>query len=211
MSIYLEALILYIILFFSGSAAGRTLQAAILFSISSQILEILLFFIPSIAVIWYILARNWKTERRVIKPGKKDLIVCLISFPILLIIGAIMGIISTFTVPAAQTMPFSPSDISGWIFLSFSCICLAYLEESFFRFFLLSKRNEMGMNAAAALLVSTALFSLCHIYLGPFGFLNSVIAGLILGFIFLKSGSLHGIAITHGLYNITAYVINALK
>jgi len=91
-----------------------------------------------------------------------------------------------------------------------SCLFAAYLEESYFRFYLLSKRHEMNMSDTSALLFSTALFSVCHIYEGPWGFTNAVLAGAFLGFIFLRYNSLHGIAIAHGMYNISVFVINAL-
>jgi membrane protease YdiL (CAAX protease family) len=67
----------------------------------------------------------------------------------------------------------------------------------------------MNLNAPCALAFSVLLFSICHIYEGPWGFLNSVISAAILGFIFLRYQSLHGIAAAHGLYNITVYLINS--
>jgi membrane protease YdiL (CAAX protease family) len=86
----------------------------------------------------------------------------------------------------------------------------AYLEESFFRFYLLSRRDDLKMGAVSALTVSVALFSICHIYEGPWGFLNSFFSAVILAFIFLRYQALHGIAFAHGLYNIAAYAINSL-
>jgi len=54
------------------------------------------------------------------------------------------------------------------------------------------------------------LFAVCHIYEGPWGFLNAVISGAILGFVFLRYNSLHGIAAAHALYNISLFVIYRL-
>jgi len=213
MGIYIEAIILYIVLFFSGSAAqitGGTVQATA-FSAPAEIYKIILYCIPSLALIWYLLIRSWKLEYWVVKPGRKDLISGLITFPCLLVIGITIAFISLYVGAAAgQSAFFSPSTASDWIILSLSCFFIAYLEESFFRFYLLNKRKEMNLSSASALTLSVALFSVCHIYEGPWGFLNAAISGTLLGFMYLRYNSLHGIAIAHGLYNICVYILNAL-
>jgi len=60
------------------------------------------------------------------------------------------------------------------------------------------------------LVFSVILFAVCHIYEGPWGFLNAVISGAIFGFVFLRYNSLHGIAVAHALYNILILVIYKL-
>ena len=67
----------------------------------------------------------------------------------------------------------------------------------------------MGFGPLGAVMGSTMLFSICHIYEGPWGFLNSALSGLVLAFTFLRFRSLHGVAIAHALYNILAYVLGA--
>jgi membrane protease YdiL (CAAX protease family) len=47
------------------------------------------------------------------------------------------------------------------------------------------------------------------VYEGPWGFLNAALAGTALAFVFLRYGSLHGIALAHGLYNLFAYALAA--
>jgi membrane protease YdiL (CAAX protease family) len=54
---------------------------------------------------------------------------------------------------------------------------------------------------------STFLFSLCHIYEGPGGFINSILAGILLSALFIRYRSLHGVAWAHGAYNIFVYVM----
>ena len=203
-AVYLEALILYLLLFLSG---GRTAA----FSISSQIIKISLFFIPSIALIWYLITRKWKLEYWIIRFGKKDLTGFLIALPCLLITGLSISFTASLTSGVKAPPLPSPLGVAGWITICVSCIFAAYLEESYFRFYLISKREELNLNAPAALAVSTVLFALCHIYEGPWGFLNAFIAGLILGFIFLKFNSFHGIAIAHGIYNITAFILYTIN
>ena len=210
MGIYIEALILYVVLFFSGST-GLFPGGKPGFSDETELVRLITYTIPSIALIWYMLLRVRKLRDWGIKPGKNDLISCLITFPCLLITGfAIAVIASNISGNSALISLRFPSTTQGWIILCFSCVISAYLEESFFRFYLLSRRDEMHMSPAGAFVLSVALFSICHIYEGPWGFLNSVLAGMILAFIFLRYNSLHGIAVAHGIYNIAVYAIYAL-
>jgi len=214
MGIYFEVLILYILLFSPGLAAffsGMTTTAELY--LPAELAKIFLFYMPSIALIWYLLFKVHKTEIHAIKPGKKDLISGLITLPFLLITGYAIMLISLYGGrTAAQITPhyYSPSTVQGWIVLCLSCIFLAYLEESYFRYYLLSIRKELNLNTASALALSVGLFSICHIYAGPWSILNAAISGTFLGLIFLRYNSLHGITIAHALYNISAFAMNAI-
>jgi len=212
MGIYIEALVLYILLFFSGSMAqitGISGQAAG-FSAITGIISIVIYYIPALVLIWYLLLKTWKLEYWVIKPGKKDLISGIIAYPFLLLTGITIAYISSFVEGAAESTLYAPSSAAEWIVLFITCFLVAYLEESFFRFYLLSKRRDMNMNAMSAVIFSVVLFSICHVYEGPWGFLNAVISGSFLGFMFLRYNSIHGIAAAHGLYNFTVYVLYKL-
>ncbi|MCL2196637.1 MAG: CPBP family intramembrane metalloprotease [Treponema sp.] len=212
MGIYAEALILYILLFFSGSAAlitGIGAQAAE-FSARSELVKLLFFCIPALALIWHIIIKSWKIEYFLIKPGRKDLIAGVITLPCLLIIGFTVTAAAAIIGGSPAQVIKSPVTAVEWVICCFSCIFFAYLEESYFRFYLLSKREELHLSPLSALIFSSALFSICHIYEGPWGFLNAVISGTFLCFMFLRYNSLHGIAIAHALYNISMYVLNAV-
>ncbi|WP_461256377.1 CPBP family intramembrane glutamic endopeptidase [Treponema sp. R80B11-R83G3] len=213
MGIYIEALILYILLFFPGSAFIFTNREAAVtnFSVTAGLVNIFTFLIPSLALIWYLIYKARKIELWAVKPGKKDIVSFVITLPCLLIIGLTVTFTGVYIGGyTSQITLQSPSSVIEWIVLSITCILAAYLEESYFRYYLLTKREELNLNATSALLLSVVLFSVCHIYEGPWGFMNAVISGTILGFIFLRYYSLHGIAIAHALYNISIYIINAL-
>ena len=212
MGIYIEALILYIVLFFAGSAGAivNIPQETADFSVYRELYRILLYSIPSIALIWFLVLRKKKLKDTPIKPRKNDLISGLIALPCLLLTGLTVAIMPSYFGSYSASLPSSPSGVLDWVALCFSCIFAAYLEESYFRYYLLSKSKEMKMGPVQALLLSTALFSICHIYEGPWGFLNSVISGAVLSFLYLRYKAFHGIAIAHGLYNIAVYVINTL-
>jgi len=214
MGIYLEAIILYIVLFLSGSARfliyGPESGAQTGFSTTAALSGLLLRTVPSLALIWFVLLKKKKLKDWGIRPGIKDLISCIITFPCLLIIGFTVTYISSkIGETSLQISLASPSKVSEWIVLGLSCVLAAYLEESFFRFYLIVRRNELGLTAVYALVFSVALFSICHIYEGPWGFLNAVLSSTLLCFMFLHYKSLHGISIAHAMYNIAIYVINS--
>jgi len=211
LGIYIEALILYVVLFFSASTGWFPGADAEAFSAAKELSLVLLYSLPSIALIWYLLLKTKPAAEWKIKPCFNDLISGLISMPCLLLTGLAAAFVSSHVGAASgEVFLHSPSTAIGWIILSISRISAAYLEESYFRFYLLGRRDELRLSAAQALLLSVALFSICHIYEGPWGFLNAVISGALLSFIFLRYNALHGIAIAHGLYNISVYAINSI-
>jgi len=213
MGIYIEALILYILLFFPGSTFIFANKEAVVkdFSVTAELVNIFTYLIPSLALIWYLIYKARKIELWAVKPGKKDIISFVITFPSLIIIGLAVTLTGVFIGgQSSQITLQSPSSVIEWIILFITCILAAYLEESYFRYYLLTKREELNLNASSALALSVFMFSICHIYEGPWGFMNAVISGTILGFIFLRYNSLHGIAVAHALYNISIFIINAL-
>jgi membrane protease YdiL (CAAX protease family) len=213
MGIYLEAALLYIILFLAGSTSFIITGAgeAAGFSMAAELIRIFLYSIPSLALIWYLLLKVKRLREWKIRPGINDLISGLITLPCLLITGFAIGFISSHLGgESAQVAVYAPVSRIGWVVLTFSCLFAAYLEETFFRFYLLSRRDELKLDATPAMLLSVVLFSLCHIYEGPWGFLNAVLSAVIICYIYLRYQALHGVAIAHGLYNIIVFVLNAL-
>ena len=215
MGIYLEALILYVLLFLGGPASVPDFTGGRLSNLTSELTRIFLYIIPSLALIWYLLKlrvskssgtgqAEWGT-----RPGKNDVLSFFITFPSLLINGILITFASSYFGNPAQVTPTPPSDTLGWVILCFTCISTAYLEESFFRYYILSQRDEFGLKLVPALFISVVLFSICHIYAGPWGVLNSVISGAFLACVFLRYKSLHGIAFAHAFYNITVFLIIA--
>jgi membrane protease YdiL (CAAX protease family) len=213
MGIYIEALILYILLFLQGSVVlftGGKAETAN-FSVTAELVEIFMYFIPSLVLIWYLIFKARTIEIWAVKPGKKDLASFIVTLPCLLITGFFITLTGSYIGAPAEGITLNlPSTAAEWLLLCVTCLLAAYLEESYFRFYLISRREELNLNAASALALSVVLFSICHIYEGPWGFMNAVISGTILGFVFLRYNSLHGIAAAHALYNISIYVINVI-
>jgi len=213
MNTFIEPLILYAVLFFRISTgamlSGEAVENPVEFSAFLETARIFLYNIPSLALVWYLLLKEKSLkEWGITLPGKRDLIPAVMTSPALILIGMAISIASRHfdEIPSGSRF-LPPQGFISWIILVISCISTAYLEESFFRFYLLSKREEMGLSSHHAVLVSVVSFSLCHMYEGPWGFLNAVLSGIVLAFMFLRFRSLHGIAFGHALYNVLVYVM----
>jgi len=211
MSAFIEPLILYAVLFFRFSTGNVPAGEAVEFSVAAEAARITLYNIPSLALVWYLLLKvKSLKEWGIAIPGKNDLLAAAVTFPALVLTGLTISAVSRFfTEIPSGSLFLPPEDPVSWCVLVVSCTSSAYLEESFFRFYLLSKRAELGLGPYRAVLISTLLFSVCHIYEGPWGFLNAALSGILLAFIFLRSRSLHGIAFAHALYNVLVYILNA--
>ncbi|MDR0553965.1 MAG: CPBP family intramembrane metalloprotease [Treponema sp.] len=166
---------------------------------------------PSFFLVWYLLyLRGDKFPLRLFfnsaKPESDTLVSLALALPGLLAIG--LGI--SFISPIFSTIPIgpiieAPQGVIPWLVMAFSCAGTGYLEESFFRYYLLTRFATLPRAPIPGIVISAILFSLCHIYEGPWGVLNAFLAGILMSFIFLRYGSLHGIAWAHGLYNIFVY------
>jgi membrane protease YdiL (CAAX protease family) len=91
-----------------------------------------------------------------------------------------------------------------------SVLSSGYLEESYFRLYLLTRLEEADLSPRKGVFFSTLLFSLCHIYEGFPGVLTAALAGAFLSLLFLKYRSVHGLAWAHGAYNAAVYLSLAI-
>jgi membrane protease YdiL (CAAX protease family) len=208
-SALIEPLILYLVLFLPGVISPSPAPELIIFSAERELIRILLYNIPSLVLIGYLLLQKKSLRAWGIRlPGKRDFHAALFAFPGLLLLGLGVSLVSPFFTDAAAVSGIaSPAGPLGWLVMLLSCLSTGYLEEGFFRFYLISKLGEAGIKNGTLVFVSTLLFSVCHIYEGPWGMLNAVLAGTFLSLIFLHFRSLHGIALAHGLYNAFVYAL----
>ena len=213
----MEALILYFVLFFPRMTDASfsiliPMAETIPFSILRELSRSLTYTLPSLALIWYLLSSKkgffaLKTE----KPQLRDLYSLAAGLPGLILIG--LGISSLellFQGYEGITLPpkvEAPVNTIGWIVMVISCLGTGYLEESYFRYYLLTTLEKLLPQAVFRVILSTVLFSLCHVYEGPWGILNAVLAGILLSLLFVRFRSLHGIALAHGAYNIFVYTM----
>lgn len=212
----MEALILYFVLFFPGVYSGGLPGVeTIPFSLLRELGRTLTYTAPSLALLWYLVTdKKGFSSLRQIRLRKPDLLTLGICLPGLIIISLFVSLLA-WLLSARLGIPSPPRvegpvNAPGWIVLVFSCLGTGYLEESYFRYYLLTKFENHLPNAIFRIALSTILFSLCHMYEGPWGILNAVLAGVLLSVLFVKYKSLHGIAWAHGAYNIFVYAMGIL-
>jgi membrane protease YdiL (CAAX protease family) len=102
----------------------------------------------------------------------------------------------------------APGSPVQWLIMICACAATGYFEESYFRLYLLTR--FAGLGRGKSVFLGVLLFTLCHVYEGPWGALNAAAAGTVLSLIFTKSKSFHGIAWAHGAYNAAVYAMAAL-
>ena len=212
MKSFVEPLILYWVIFLRVSVGAVPPDDPVGFSASAEVARILLYTVPSLLLIWYLMLRvKGLKEWGIALPAKNDAITAGLAFPALFLVGLTIAQVAPHfrEIPAGPRF-LPPQTAASWVVLSLSCIISSYLEESYFRMYLLSKRKEMGIGPHRAVLISTLMFSICHAYEGPWGFLNAALSGVLLAFIFLRFRSLHGVAAAHALYNLAVYVLAAV-
>lgn len=104
----------------------------------------------------------------------------------------------------------SIGDYLTWIVIGF--VLGGLLEEILFRGFLITRIskfiNKNKTNDILALIITSILFGLCHLYQGWSGVISTGIIGLIFGIIFLAfNKNLWYSILTHGFVNATALTI----
>jgi membrane protease YdiL (CAAX protease family) len=187
---------------------SSALPELIPFSMNQELNRIIGYNIPSLLLIWYLLIIQGKAKWRTLRPHFDDLVSLLLGFPGLLAIGFFLSVLSsTFTALPGLPPPVveAPRSVPQWIIMPISCVSTGYLEESYFRYYLLNRFRGENKTALFGVILSVILFSFSHFYEGFWGVLNALFAGVLLALIFRRYRRLHGIALAHGLYNAFIY------
>jgi membrane protease YdiL (CAAX protease family) len=209
------------------------------FSINQELFRVFAYDLPSLALIWYLILRGKPFRTLGLKkPCRNDFftflitLVCLIA--VILCVSSLSLAWTRFThIPLPEEPPLgSPDTAAGWLAVCISCLTTGCLEESFFRFYLIDRfKNVADTESAAgspaglggsgdttnaggfvrAVLVSSALFAICHTYEGVWGVVNAFISGCLLCVMLNRRKSLYGIALAHGAYNALVYVFSSVS
>ena len=210
-------MLLYIILFFYGVFSVPPTDPIVSFSAINEILRIFTHIIPGLALIWYLILekKSLYVSVKELKPKKEDLVSFALGFPGLILIGAAVSLLANFVTASSPSLPGiifePPENITGWIIIIIACFGTGYLEESYFRFYLLQKFETSIPFTLPRILFPALLFAACHSYEGPWGIISAALSGIYLSVLFLKHKTLHGISWAHACYNIFVYVWFGLK
>lgn len=180
------------------------------FLIFREITRTLTYTIPALGLIWFFITRkNTVAERNPLIPSIRDLYTFAIGFPVMAITSLILSFVMTlFPAPLPPRIE-APNGYAGWIVLVISCMGTGYLEESFFRFYILRKLKNWVSSHGVRIAFSVVLFAVCHAYEGPWGMLNAAVAGFLFATLYERYKSLNGLALAHGTYNIFVYIAAA--
>jgi membrane protease YdiL (CAAX protease family) len=212
---WIEPFIIYAVLFlpgfatggFSAESAGTAGRETIAFSISGELSRIAGHTVPAILLIGYLLVLRGGKSRLPGRPGARDLLSLAWALPGLMGIGFLISLISPlFLTEDAALMVEAPRGLPAIIIMFLSCLSTGYLEEFFFRYYLSLRFRQAGMGGISVIGLSVLLFSLCHVYEGPWGVFNAFLAGILLSFVHKRYRALHGIAWAHGLFNALIYL-----
>jgi membrane protease YdiL (CAAX protease family) len=208
-------LLLYLLLFGSGLVSQGTYPDRIPLSLDREIIRIFAYALPALGFIWYRLCRyplpqsSW--VQGLLKPRVQDLLALGIALLGLGSIGFCLALAGPRLAPYIQLSPSpdveAPQSLLAWVIILGSCFATGYLEESYFRVYLLLRLKEAGIGTGKRVFLSCLLFSLCHTYEGPWGILQAALAGMVLSLVFIQRHAFHGIAWAHGAYNALVYLM----
>jgi len=96
---------------------------------------------------------------------------------------------------------------SGWGWAFAALISASIVEELVYRGLLIAVGRALGLSVTVALVLSSVLFGLAHLYQGPAGMVGTGVLGYVLGYWLLVTGSLLLAVVLHLLVNTRALVV----
>ena len=208
MSVGKEFALLFGVLFLPGMLAqGGDVDPQSFESIRYQI-QLLAVAIPQILlVVTFSDLRRPGSSRRFgwRRPDRGDLISAFVGITgVLAVVWAVSILAGIITSGGEGTEPVIDWSFERWELIPLvlvSTMAIGYREEIFYRAYITDRAEEAGVDPRFALAGGALLFAAGHVYQGVMGFVIALAIGLLLGAVYLKGRSLHGIAVAHGLYN----------
>ena len=94
------------------------------------------------------------------------------------------------------------------ILLFFVSIATGYLEEGFFRCYLYRQARRIGASYTSTVIAVSLLFGIGHLYEGIQGVIITTLIGIVLQLLYTRRlRTIHSIAIGHGLYNFSVFLM----
>jgi membrane protease YdiL (CAAX protease family) len=165
--------------------------------------------------LWYLLVNKYSIKQmfQAMNLRKKGLLMAsigaLIAVTVMYIIVLVLGIILT-QYGAVEEEVTNIQDLAGNLTIGsmiFIILFQSTSEEIFFRGFLLEKINSFA-GKPAAILITALLFGLAHLSYGKlYPAVMTIILGLILGYLVLKTKNLYSAIIAHILFNTASFTL----
>lgn len=204
-----EAFLLYWAFFIPGISLPSGSATYIPFEATKEISRVFFYDLPVIFLILYLL---WRDSDGAIKNrfriNRYTFLWSLFNLSVIVASAVLISLLSQFMLPAYRPpLIEAPHTMTAWLIMVIGSFATAYLEEFYFRLYLLYRFDSAGIRPLMANLLSVFLFTLCHSYEGPLGALNAAIAGLFFTLFYRKTKNIHCPAWSHGLYNILAFAV----
>ena len=208
MSMGKEFALLFAVLFLPGMIAqGGSVDPQAFDSLAYHI-QLLATSIPQILlVVAFSELRRKGSARRFgwVTPGRSDILpggVALLGvWAVVAVVSLAIGVIGGADGGIEPTVDWSFERTELIPLALVSTLAIGYREEVFYRAYIADRAPEAGVDQRIALAAGALLFAAGHLYQGVAGFVVALAIGLVLAEVYLRTRSLHGIAIAHGLYN----------
>lgn len=168
-----------------------------------------------LVLVWFILHKDGQSLRSIGLHGKKlsaelgvSIAALMAIYFAMLAVTAVFFVVYLLWPQATESTLNDRYKLIGlfpalrWYFLVPFCLFVGFYEELLFRGFLLDRLRIALGSWRMAIPASALVFALGHLYEGPLAVLQIFIMGLILAAIYVRRGSIVGIALAHAGFNI---------
>ncbi len=210
-----EILLLFLVLFLPGMLVTGEAVDVHLFDHLEFHITYALVALPQIALIVYLIKTGrdmWPPEFGLRRLRLRDLLYAGVILVLLYL--TLAAVIATAT--GLQQLGIEVSAPTGGGFrltrpellplVAITSLLTGYREELFFRAYMLPRLRQAGVAFPGAVLVSTALFAVGHLYQGLLGLAFAAVIGVILALAFRRRRSVHPIGLAHAGYNFLTLV-----
>jgi membrane protease YdiL (CAAX protease family) len=128
-------------------------------------------------------------------------------FGISFITALVAGLFGEVEPSVFAAVPPGEDELLRWIPLAVMMLSVAWVEELFFRGYLLTRLRQVGASSRGAIVVAALLFSVGHGYQGVGALVFSFAAGLFLGILWVRKPSIVNLTIGHAIYNVVALAL----
>ena len=212
----LEPLLLFSVFFLPGFISQGVQEAAPdMFESVFFNIYYLVSVVPQVLLVLYIITLKPGRELSDFDIGplkKRDLPFSLLALAGIYICIVPVGLVSVLIEPELENQftygagwQFSNYKLLPLVFLT--CLVTGYTEEIFFRSYLYKSLLKAGTGVIPSVIITSLLFGSGHIYEGYFALASTAVIGAFLSFMFIKTRSIHTVAIGHGLYNFSVLLI----
>ena len=195
--------VLFCALFLPGYLYQNPQTAAAVFTQPSLLVQNIIVGLPQAALLLYIILTrgNETRESAGIVGFRLTDLTKILAGTVGLVIITLPGALLRFGMAEGISGTVTPDTARAGVLLLFVPVCLVtgYREELFFRSYLLTELDPFGKIVAAA--AGSLLFAAGHIYQGAGAFTVTALMGVFLSWLFLRTRSIHVVALSHAAYN----------